>query len=82
MKEYNVSEEYAKNLLYKQVEDLWKDINQEYLITKTIPRPLLVAVINLVHFLDVLYAEKDNFTRMGDEYKNLIKSLLVYPMSI
>nr|4GAX_A Chain A, Amorpha-4,11-diene synthase [Artemisia annua] len=82
MKEYNVSEEYAKNLLYKQVEDLWKDINREYLITKTIPRPLLVAVINLVHFLDVLYAAKDAFTAMGEEYKNLVKSLLVYPMSI
>nr|WBW04231.1 TPS [Ficus pyriformis]WBW04343.1 terpene synthase [Ficus semicordata] len=82
MKEYNVNEEYAQNLLYKQVEDLWKDINREYLITKTIPRPLLVAVINLAHFLDVLYAEKDNFTRMGDEYKHLVKSLLVYPMSI
>nr|WIM34770.1 alpha-bisabolol synthase [Chrysanthemum indicum] len=82
MKEYNVNEEYAQNLLHKHVEDLWKDINREYLITKTIPRPLLVAVINLAHFLDVLYAEKDNFTRMGDEYKHLVKSLLVYPMSI
>nr|BAW34956.1 koidzumiol synthase [Artemisia absinthium]BAW34957.1 koidzumiol synthase [Artemisia absinthium] len=82
MKEYNVNEEYAQNLMYKQVEDVWKDINREYLITKNIPRPLLMAVINLCQFLEVQYARKDNFTRMGDEYKHLVKSLLVYPMSI
>ncbi|GJU85302.1 amorpha-4,11-diene synthase [Tanacetum coccineum] len=47
MKEYNVNEEYAQNLMYKQVEDAWKNINREYLITKNIPRPLLMAVINM-----------------------------------
>nr|BBG75037.1 4-amorphen-11-ol synthase [Artemisia maritima] len=82
MNEYNINEEYAQNLLYKHVEDLWKDINREYLITKNIQRPLLMAVINLAQFVEVQYAGKDNFTHMGDDYKHLVKSLLVYPMSI
>ncbi|GKC91294.1 amorpha-4,11-diene synthase [Tanacetum coccineum] len=33
-------------------------------------------------FTEVQYTEKDNVTRMGDEYKHLVKSLLVYPLSI
>ncbi|GJY70722.1 amorpha-4,11-diene synthase [Tanacetum coccineum] len=82
MKEYDVNEEYAQNLMYKQVEYVWKEITREYLITKNIPRSLLMVVINLVQFLEVQYAEKDNFTRMGDDYKHIVKSLLVYLMSI
>ncbi|GJY36040.1 amorpha-4,11-diene synthase [Tanacetum coccineum] len=43
---------------------------------------LLMAVINMAQFAEVQYTEKDNFTRMGDEYIHLVKSLLIYPMSI
>ncbi|GJX19465.1 amorpha-4,11-diene synthase [Tanacetum coccineum] len=77
MKEYNVNEEYAQNLMYKQVEDAWKDINREYLITKNIPRPLLMAMIIMAQFAEVKYTKKDNFTHEAVADPDLEENLVV-----
>nr|GEY44981.1 (-)-germacrene D synthase [Tanacetum cinerariifolium] len=54
MKQYNVTEERAYDLLNTLVEDAWKDLNRESLICKDIPMPLKMRVINLTRVIDIL----------------------------
>lgn len=80
MKQYDVTDEYVHNLFRTKIEDAWKDITRESLISKDVPMPLIMRVINLTRVMDVLYKNKDNFTHVGEEVKDHIKSLLVHPM--
>ena len=82
MKQYDVTEEYVHDLLYKQVEDAWKDISLETLICKDVPMPLLTRVINLARVINVLYENKNHFTNVGEELIEIIKSLFVHDMSM
>ncbi|KAI3810238.1 hypothetical protein L1987_19849 [Smallanthus sonchifolius] len=77
-KQYDVTEEYAYDLLHKEVEDVWKDVNRESLVCKDVSMPLIMVTINLIRTLHVLYKDNDNFTHAGAEFKNHIKSLFVH----
>ncbi|PRQ55594.1 putative (E,E)-germacrene B synthase [Rosa chinensis] len=46
MKQYGVTEEEAEVELTKQVNDSWQDINEEWLDATSIPRPLLLLILN------------------------------------
>lgn len=81
MKQYDVTEEYVHDLLYKQVEDAWKDISLKALTCKDVPMPLMMRVINLARVMDVLYENKNHFTNVGEELIGHIKSLFFYDMS-
>ncbi|KAI3678475.1 hypothetical protein L6452_37769 [Arctium lappa] len=82
MKQYDITEEHARDLLYKKIDDVWKNIARESLICKDVPIPLITCVINLTRVIDVLYKGKDHFTYVGEELKGHIKSLFVDAMSI
>ncbi|KAI3762391.1 hypothetical protein L1987_52821 [Smallanthus sonchifolius] len=83
MKQYAVTKEHAHNVFYNRIEDLWKDITQEFYMCKDlIPVPLLYCVINLTRSLSVYYDGRDNFTNPGEEMIGHIKSLLVHGMNI
>ncbi|GJV97582.1 beta-caryophyllene synthase [Tanacetum coccineum] len=92
MKQYGVTEEHACDLVRKQIEDLWRDINRESLMCKDVPMPIIMVVINLIRTLDYVYKYKDSFTGGGEELKDsfteaeelkdLIKTLFIHPMSI
>nr|XP_043637570.1 E-beta-caryophyllene synthase-like [Erigeron canadensis] len=83
MKQFNLTEEYVHGLLYKQVEDKWKDIARETLVCKDIlPIPLINCVIGFARVAEALYTNKDNSSRMGKKMINIFKSLFVHPMSI
>ncbi|KAJ9565412.1 hypothetical protein OSB04_001378 [Centaurea solstitialis] len=77
MKQYDVSEEHARDLLYKKIEDVWKNIVRESLVCKDVPMPLITCVINLARVIDVIYQDKDHFTYVGEEMKSHIRSLFV-----
>ncbi|KAI3819785.1 hypothetical protein L1987_13637 [Smallanthus sonchifolius] len=79
MKQYAVTKEYAHNVFYNQIEDLWKDMTQEFFMCKNlIPMPLIYCVINLTRSMCVFYDGRDNFTQPGEEIIGHIKSLLVH----
>nr|UNI81648.1 terpene synthase 5 [Stevia rebaudiana] len=82
MKNHDVSEEYAINMVREEIEDVWKDINQDVLMCKDIPRPLIVVVINYARTLYYLYKHNDNFSEVGEDIKDHIKSLFIHAMSI
>ncbi|KAI3762846.1 hypothetical protein L1987_53288 [Smallanthus sonchifolius] len=46
MKQHDVTEEQAIDLVRKQIEDVWKDTNRESFTCKDIPRPLIMVLVN------------------------------------
>ncbi|KAK5786704.1 hypothetical protein PVK06_041347 [Gossypium arboreum] len=57
MREHAVSEAAACRELMKQVENAWKDIDQELIfgeISKVVPRPVLTRILNLTRVLDFI----------------------------
>ncbi|KAG8479392.1 hypothetical protein CXB51_029109 [Gossypium anomalum] len=84
MRELAVSEEEACRELMKQVENAWKDINQELIfseISKVVPRPVLTRILNLTRVLDFIYKNGDGYTHVGKNTKDGITSLLIDPIS-
>ncbi|XP_027342115.1 probable terpene synthase 2 [Abrus precatorius] len=78
MKQYEISQEEASKLIRKDIEDLWKVINEECLESNHIPRPVLECILNLGRVTEFTY---DNFM---DKYTNaeLLKVHVVDPISI
>ncbi|KAK9062810.1 hypothetical protein SSX86_020000 [Deinandra increscens subsp. villosa] len=74
--------EKVYDLLNQQVEDAWKDINQELLTCKDVPMRLMKNVDNLTCVIDTLYKHEDMFTHVGEEFKDHIRSCFVHPMSV
>ncbi|KAK8272363.1 hypothetical protein V6Z11_D11G325800 [Gossypium hirsutum] len=84
MREHAVSEEEACSELMKQVENAWKDLNQELIfseISKVIPGPVLTRILNLTRVLDFIYKNGDGYTHVEKNTKDGITSLLIDPIS-
>ncbi|KAI3760840.1 hypothetical protein L1987_51239 [Smallanthus sonchifolius] len=81
VKEFDVSEEHVIDLFLEKVEVAWTEMNRESLMSKDVPMPIIIRVINFARVIEVLYKYKDNFTHVGEEQQNHIKSLLIYSMS-
>ncbi|KAL8193838.1 hypothetical protein R6Q57_026080 [Mikania cordata] len=75
-------EEKVYGLLNKEVEDAWKDLNQESLVCKDVPMRLKMNVINLTRIIDTLYKYEDTFTHVGEELIDNIKSCFIHPMIV
>ncbi|KAG4122848.1 hypothetical protein ERO13_D11G293700v2 [Gossypium hirsutum] len=85
MREHAVSEEEACSELKKQVENAWKDINQELIfseISKVVPGPVLTQILNFTRVIDFLYKTGDGVTHVGKKTKDAITSLLIDPISV
>lgn len=82
MRQHGVTEQQAKEELWKEVEDAWKDINEECLRPLPVSEPLLACILNLARVIDVLYKDKDRYTHPDLELKQLIALLLVDPVPI
>ncbi|PSS20954.1 (-)-germacrene D synthase [Actinidia chinensis var. chinensis] len=73
MKQHGVSKQEAIGELYKRIEDLWKDMNEEMLIRPAaVPMPLLMRVLNLSRGLDVLFKYGDGFTHVENVKAHVI----------
>ncbi|KAM5551570.1 hypothetical protein ABKV19_026420 [Rosa sericea] len=82
MKQYGVTEEEAEVELTKQVNDAWKDINEEWLGATSIPRPLLLLILNFARSSEVLYKGEDVFTHSENVLKGHVVSLFIEPVPI
>ncbi|GAB4854277.1 hypothetical protein Ancab_022863, partial [Ancistrocladus abbreviatus] len=85
VKEMNITEEEAKAILQNQVENAWKDINEELLLlgqNSKLPKPVIKCIVNHARAVDI-YIRNDN-----DEYTNphiikgTISSLFIDPLRI
>ncbi|PRQ54464.1 putative lyase [Rosa chinensis] len=83
MKDHCATEEEAVIELTKQVNDAWKDVNEGLLHPiATVPRPLLLLILNFLRVTDVIYKYEDGYTHGGVVLKDYITSLLVEPVPI
>lgn len=83
MKQFGVSPDQAElsTWFHQEVENAWKDINQEYIKPTAVPMPFLDRVLNLARAIDVIYKYGDGYTH-SHLLKDHIASLLVNPMVI
>ncbi|XP_024176367.2 (-)-germacrene D synthase [Rosa chinensis] len=78
MKEHCATEEVAVIELTKHVNDAWADVNEGLLHPiATVPRPLLLLILNFLRVTDVIYKREDGYTHGGVALKDYITSLLV-----
>ncbi|KAL5791033.1 hypothetical protein ACOSQ2_005921 [Xanthoceras sorbifolium] len=83
MKQYGVSEQEAYEELQKQVNNAWKDVNQESLkLAADLPKPILKFIVGYPRIIDLFYKDNDNFTHVGKDMKACIESLLIDPIPI
>ncbi|KAL6283770.1 hypothetical protein ACE6H2_014699 [Prunus campanulata] len=82
MKQYGVSEQETVDVFKKQIMDLWKDINEEFLRPTAVPMPVLKRVLNLTRVADLLYKGEDGFTRVGKVTKDSVASVCINPVPL
>ncbi|XP_022734497.1 probable terpene synthase 2 [Durio zibethinus] len=82
MKQYGVSEQVAYNELNKQIEDAWKDINEEFLKPTAVPVAAFNRILNFTRVIDLIYKDEDAYTLVGEAVKTSINSLLIDPIPI
>ena len=83
MKQHGLSEQQAYEKFHKQLENAWKDINEECLKPTAVPMLLLSRLLNFARAADVMYkGQKDEFTHLGEVMKNNISMLLIDPVPI
>nr|QWB49542.1 terpene synthase 8 [Aquilaria sinensis] len=79
MKQYGVTRQKAVEQLSKQVNDAWKDINEECMRPTAVEMQLLMPLLNLVRVIHVLYSNHDGYTNPHAS-KDLVASLLLHPI--
>ncbi|KAL0362766.1 UNVERIFIED_CONTAM: Germacrene-D synthase [Sesamum calycinum] len=69
--------------LRKQVENAWKDMNQECLHpTVPVSMPILKPVVDLARVIHLLYSDNDDYTNSQTNTRDYINSVLVEPVPI
>ncbi|KAI3510535.1 hypothetical protein L1887_17603 [Cichorium endivia] len=77
-KEFDVPEGDVYGVLDENVEDSWKEMNEESNMCKDVKMSIIIQAINLGRAMDLMYKNnKDQFTYVGEELINHINSLLV-----
>nr|XP_015902223.2 terpene synthase 1-like [Ziziphus jujuba var. spinosa] len=85
MKQHGIEEEEANKMLAVEVENAWKDINQELLkkpnTRGSVAFGLLERILNLTRVTDVVYKDDDCYTN-PHKLKHQIELLLKHPIAI
>ncbi|CAK8577223.1 unnamed protein product [Lathyrus sativus] len=82
MNEHGVTREDAIEELSRQVTNAWKDMNEEFLDSNEVSKPLHMRVLNLSRIIHVLYKDEDCYTNSQGSTKNDIISVLLDPCLI
>ncbi|XP_039687039.1 probable terpene synthase 2 [Medicago truncatula] len=82
MKQYDISQEEAYKLILKEIEDLWRVMNEECLKLHHIPRPVLECILNFARGTHFIYEDFEDKYTNPDLLKDYIAALLVDPISI
>ncbi|KAH0449970.1 hypothetical protein IEQ34_020662 [Dendrobium chrysotoxum] len=78
-KDNECTKEEACNKLKVMVEDAWKTLNQEYLITN-LPLFLVRPIFNLARVMELFYKDTDNYTNPFGSMRDNIKLVIVEPI--
>ncbi|MED6190059.1 hypothetical protein PIB30_102019, partial [Stylosanthes scabra] len=83
IKQYGFSKDEAYEFIKKDINNFWKDINEEYLkLIEYIPRPLLDCIVNLARICGFLYANYEDKVTNYALLKDHIVALLLNPVVV
>ncbi|GAB4843949.1 hypothetical protein Ancab_013913 [Ancistrocladus abbreviatus] len=78
-------EEEAKAILENQIENAWKDINEELIIlgqNSSLPKPVIISIVNTAKATDIFNRNcRDAFSNPNHLTQGIISSLVVDPIS-
>ncbi|KAJ8436237.1 hypothetical protein Cgig2_023412 [Carnegiea gigantea] len=82
MKQHDIKDEkQAYEVLEKQVEDAWKDVNQALLQPYEVPKPCLDRPLNFARMANVMYKDRnDGYTHVTNTIMHKVVSVLVHPI--
>ncbi|KAE8674440.1 Detected protein of unknown function [Hibiscus syriacus] len=80
--QYGASAQVAYDEFYKQINNAWKDINEEFLKPTAVSKSALDRVLNLARVIDLLYKDEDAYTHVGESAKTSITMLLIDPITV
>nr|G8H5N2.1 RecName: Full=Sesquiterpene synthase 15b; Short=ShTPS15b; AltName: Full=Germacrene A synthase TPS15b [Solanum habrochaites]AEM23830.1 sesquiterpene synthase [Solanum habrochaites] len=80
MKEYGATKEEAYMEIRKIIENNWKDLNRGCLKPTTVPRVLLMPVLNLTRVAEFVYKDEDAYTFSKNNLKDVIFMVLDDPI--
>ncbi|KAF7822739.1 putative terpene synthase 2 [Senna tora] len=79
MNQHGISEADAYKCVKKDMENAWKDINEECLKVDGVPKAVLECIVNFSRMMEVVYKSADKYTN-AELLKDHIAALLVDPM--
>ncbi|GAB4849337.1 hypothetical protein Ancab_040169 [Ancistrocladus abbreviatus] len=83
MKHFNVSKEEAIEELCKQVDDFWKDLNQEMLQPNVVRMPIITCLVRLARSAEITWRDGyDSLTVVHQCYKDDIERAFLEPFPI
>ncbi|KAF8118597.1 hypothetical protein N665_0004s0078 [Sinapis alba] len=82
MKQHGVTKEAAVEVLRKMEGENYKILMEEFLLSKAVPRQILVRVLNIARMIDLYYKEGDGFSHPDQNLKDIITSLFLYPIPL
>ncbi|MED6167484.1 hypothetical protein PIB30_003457 [Stylosanthes scabra] len=81
--QYGFSQEEAYEFIEKDIDNYWKDMNEEYLkLIKYIPRPVLECILNVARFCEFLYTNFEDKLTNCALFEEQIAALLLDPVVI
>lgn len=81
MKQFGTTLEETYDEFNKQINNSWKDVNEECLkLIHQLPKPLVNCILNFTRVTNIIYDGDDNFTRVGEKMQAHIASLLIDPI--
>jgi len=82
MKQHGIEDEkQAYEVLEKQIEDAWKDVNEALLRPYEVPKPCLDRPLNFARMANVMYKDRnDGYTHVTNTIMHKVVSVLVHPI--
>ncbi|KAJ0244748.1 Terpene synthase [Hirschfeldia incana] len=82
MKQHGVTKEAAVEVLREMERENYKIMMEEFVLSKAVPRQILVRALNIAGVIDLFYKEGDGFGHPDQKLKDLIVSLFLHPIPL
>ncbi|KAJ0244743.1 Terpenoid synthase 17 [Hirschfeldia incana] len=82
MKQYGVTKEAAVEELRRMEKENYKIMMEEFVLSKDVPRQILVRAVNSIRVIDLYYKEGDGLGHPDQKLKDIIASLFIHPIPL
>ncbi|KAK7262667.1 hypothetical protein RJT34_30242 [Clitoria ternatea] len=82
IKQYGIFEEESHKLLLKEMQNHWKDINEDCITPNMVSRPVLEVILNFTRVLSVMYENNEDRYTHGELLKDHVTLLFLDPIVI